>query len=274
MPPSLSSSGSDSSSDDNEYETTEIVPSNPPARPPQGTRQRRRVKLRASLLSRMGPPSNPQAQASGPLMPGPSASRLASTSQSASSAPSLLDRIRETRHLAPPPNLPGRTNRKRNRRDRSPSGLSEQLQATHVGISKKERDDEIRALLGLEDPTPVENANAEQPSATRLAAEQDSTQGQNQLIQEYTCPICFSPPTNACVTLCGHVMCASCLFSSVRAAKQRFVTHPFESGPNARNERKNARCPVCRAIMKGWDGKGAGVIGLWLNTEDGELLQK
>jgi hypothetical protein len=226
----------------------------------------------------MQPPPNPQAHASGSSIAEPSASQLASESQSATAAtfsgPSLLDRLRETRHLephlplAPLPNIPSRRNKKkRNRRDRSPSGLSEQMQATQVGISK-ERDDEIRAILGLEGPAPPDNAVSNDDTGVTAPAQEP-----NQLLQEYTCPICFSPPTNACVTLCGHVMCAPCLFSSVRAAKQRFVTHPFESGPNARSERKIARCPVCRAIMKGWDGKGAGVIGLWMNTESDAPLK-
>lgn len=40
-------------------------------------------------------------------------------------------------------------------------------------------------------------------------------------ISEFTCPICFSPPTFATATLCGHVMCGECLFSAVKAQMQQ-----------------------------------------------------
>ena len=40
-------------------------------------------------------------------------------------------------------------------------------------------------------------------------------------ISEFTCPVCFSPPTFATATLCGHVMCGECLFSAVRAQIQQ-----------------------------------------------------
>ncbi|KAG8941380.1 hypothetical protein FRC03_004593 [Tulasnella sp. 419] len=74
---------------------------------------------------------------------------------------------------------------------------------------------------------------------------------------QYTCPICFSPPTSSILTPCGHIMCGSCLFASIKAAQQRSRGMGF--GPNAAEE---AKCPVCRAIIPGWDGKGAGVVGL------------
>jgi len=74
------------------------------------------------------------------------------------------------------------------------------------------------------------------------------------LLSNHTCPICFSPPTYATVTPCGHVMCGDCLFTAVKTTMERASYH----GPAA----ERAKCPVCRAPIPGWDGKGKGVIGL------------
>jgi len=70
----------------------------------------------------------------------------------------------------------------------------------------------------------------------------------------YFCPICFSPPTYATLTPCGHICCGDCLFTAVKTSMQRSVY----LGPAA----SSAKCPVCRAPIPGWDGKGGGVIGL------------
>ncbi|KAF8905943.1 hypothetical protein CPB84DRAFT_1676126 [Gymnopilus junonius] len=75
-------------------------------------------------------------------------------------------------------------------------------------------------------------------------------------LSSYTCPICFSAPTNATLTPCGHICCGACLFAAVKTTIQRSAL--VLAGP-ALNE---ARCPVCRATIPGWDGKGGGVIGL------------
>ncbi|KAI1792079.1 hypothetical protein LXA43DRAFT_972692 [Ganoderma leucocontextum] len=72
----------------------------------------------------------------------------------------------------------------------------------------------------------------------------------------YTCPICFSPPSYATITPCGHVLCGECLFTAVKTTIQRGA-YTLPAG-----ERMTARCPVCRAPIPGWDGKGGGVIGL------------
>ncbi|KAG8895664.1 hypothetical protein FRB99_000395 [Tulasnella sp. 403] len=73
---------------------------------------------------------------------------------------------------------------------------------------------------------------------------------------EYNCPICFCVPTAAVLTPCGHVMCGSCLFSSVESA----ATRARSMGQGG--EALKARCPVCRAELEDWDGRGGGVIGL------------
>ncbi|KAJ3485417.1 hypothetical protein NLI96_g4974 [Meripilus lineatus] len=73
-------------------------------------------------------------------------------------------------------------------------------------------------------------------------------------LSAYTCPICFSAPTYATMTPCGHVCCGECLFTAVKASIQRATHHV----PPA----ERAKCPVCRAPIPGWDGRGGGVIGL------------
>lgn len=42
-------------------------------------------------------------------------------------------------------------------------------------------------------------------------------------LSSYNCPICFSPPSFATLTPCGHICCAECLFSAVRSGTQRSV---------------------------------------------------
>ncbi|KAF8486025.1 hypothetical protein DFH94DRAFT_688394 [Russula ochroleuca] len=70
-------------------------------------------------------------------------------------------------------------------------------------------------------------------------------------LHTYSCPICFSSPTNATLTPCGHIMCGECLFTAVGAAAARMGITALA-----------ARCPVCRAPIPRWDGRGGGVIGL------------
>jgi len=75
------------------------------------------------------------------------------------------------------------------------------------------------------------------------------------LLGGYPCPICFSPPSNATLTPCGHICCGLCLFTAVKTTMQRATMMMAPEGAIA-------RCPVCRAEIPGWDGKGGGVIGL------------
>ncbi|RPD55013.1 hypothetical protein L226DRAFT_515393 [Lentinus tigrinus ALCF2SS1-7] len=72
----------------------------------------------------------------------------------------------------------------------------------------------------------------------------------------YNCPVCFSPPSYATITPCGHVLCGDCLFTAVKTTMKRGA---YTLPPG---ERMMPACPVCRAPIPGWDGKGGGVIGL------------
>ncbi|KAH9895260.1 hypothetical protein C8Q73DRAFT_645286 [Cubamyces lactineus] len=106
--------------------------------------------------------------------------------------------------------------------------------------------------------TPAPARASEGGSETREASQraEDISVDDVQPLASYTCPICFSPPTYATITPCGHVLCGDCLFTAVKTTIQRGAyTLPA-------SERMIARCPVCRAQIPGWDGRGGGVIGL------------
>ncbi|KAI0300858.1 hypothetical protein BC826DRAFT_905159, partial [Russula brevipes] len=82
-------------------------------------------------------------------------------------------------------------------------------------------------------------------------------------LHTFSCSICFSSPVNATLTPCGHIMCGECLFTAVGAAAVRMGSASLA----ARYEltwfgRVLGRCPVCRATIPKWDGRGGGVIGL------------
>lgn len=67
---------------------------------------------------------------------------------------------------------------------------------------------------GTPGPPPPENTSSA-PSGTQLA--------------EYNCPICFTPPSNATLTPCGHVCCGSCLFSAIKIAQTRTPGQEFSA---------------------------------------------
>lgn len=50
-------------------------------------------------------------------------------------------------------------------------------------------------------------------------------------LSSFNCPICFSPPTNATLTPCGHICCGECLFSAVQSSIERSAFH----GPAAQS---------------------------------------
>lgn len=93
---------------------------------------------------------------------------------------------------------------------------------------------------------------------TPAEEEEQPTMAGREALSEYTCPICFFPPSNATLTPCGHVCCGSCLFTAVRTTLQRGAVMgvAVNTGENV------PRCPVCRAVIRHWDGRGGGVIGL------------
>ncbi|KAL4074726.1 hypothetical protein V8B97DRAFT_1602878 [Scleroderma yunnanense] len=111
-----------------------------------------------------------------------------------------------------------------------------------IVISHKPRRDSIGSAIEVLDEPPV-------PSTSNV------TSSPFEPLATYTCPICLSPPTNATLTPCGHICCGPCLFTAVKATMQRSMVVAMDRAPAP-------RCPVCRAEIPGWDGRGGGVVGL------------
>jgi len=126
-------------------------------------------------------------------------------------------------------------------RPTSPQSSGQRFTANEKGKGK-----EVIEILDDDEDLPIED------KVEDVSAGVEKTQP----ISEYNCPICFSPPTAATLTPCGHVMCGSCLFASVRTSLTR--ARNLGMGGDA----LQAKCPVCRNQLKGWDGRGGGVIGL------------
>ncbi|KAJ3743030.1 hypothetical protein DFH05DRAFT_1282626 [Lentinula detonsa] len=63
-------------------------------------------------------------------------------------------------------------------------------------------------------------------------------------LSTYNCHTCFSPPTNATMTPCGHVASGPCLFTAVKMALRMMMDGAMgdEGGP---------RCPIRRALIQG-----------------------
>jgi hypothetical protein len=176
---------------------------------------------------------------------------------------SLLERLNERTFG------PSITSRKR-RREASDSPSPRPITHPMPPSFNATRDEELSTLLDIPLPDASVQANGSSPVQVEAAASSSNQDNQPQStaqpLSNYACPICFSPPTRACLTSCGHVMCGPCLFSAVKTAKERHVRiHGSGAGPDG--EGKKYRCPVCRAEMKKWDGKGGGVIGLKLKLE-------
>ena len=53
-------------------------------------------------------------------------------------------------------------------------------------------------------------------------------------LSAYTCPICFSPPTNATLTPCGHICCGACLFTAVKSTIRRNMAIAMDRAPPPR----------------------------------------
>ena len=128
----------------------------------------------------------------------------------------------------------------------------------HLGTSSQIQADEDIATFGT--PAATSNpsitskieSNLEQQQANEASSSAGVSSSQVPLGQ-YTCPVCFSPPRSATLTVCGHILCASCLFGAVRSARDRATST---------SDANTARCPVCRAVLRGWDWKGGGIVAI------------
>ncbi|KAJ1301000.1 hypothetical protein OPQ81_003423 [Rhizoctonia solani] len=61
----------------------------------------------------------------------------------------------------------------------------------------------------------------------------EDSEEQGPLLSEYVCPICYSPPRSAIVTLCGHILCGPCLHGAT----------------TTRQAAPQPLCPVCRTPL-------------------------
>ncbi|KAJ3561442.1 hypothetical protein NP233_g10193 [Leucocoprinus birnbaumii] len=157
------------------------------------------------------------------------------------SSPSLMKIINQTNIS------PGSVPSKRKRASLSPDDL-DVIEISEVPAPRKDKGKGKAKAISLS-PTPP-------PAPPTNDTRKMNTEPEP--LSEYTCPICFFPPSNATLTPCGHVCCGSCLFTAVKTTLQRGANMGMAVGIGE----NVARCPVCRAIIPGWDGKGAGVIGL------------
>lgn len=82
-------------------------------------------------------------------------------------------------------------------------------------------------LGGSSSQTTSESANTSRdaqtfsPKSREPLERQDSPVSGDEPLSAYTCPICFSPPTRATLTPCGHICCGECLFTAVKTTMQR-----------------------------------------------------
>jgi hypothetical protein len=67
----------------------------------------------------------------------------------------------------------------------------------------------------------IPSPSSEVPTISSKATTMKPTRPPADPLSDYTCPICFSAPTNATITPCGHICCGSCLFAAVKAGIQR-----------------------------------------------------
>ena len=94
-------------------------------------------------------------------------------------------------------------------------------------VTESESDVEVLTLPG--DIEAAERAkDAVQASSPPLPL-QDPAKTSFEPVSEFTCPVCFAPPTYATATLCGHVRCGECLFSAVNAQLKQ---NQYSSGRN------------------------------------------
>ncbi|KAH7911535.1 hypothetical protein BJ138DRAFT_1125977 [Hygrophoropsis aurantiaca] len=110
------------------------------------------------------------------------------------------------------------------------------------------------------DPSSASSTGPIASSSTLPSSGQSHPQHpQPEPLAAYICPICFSPPTNATLTPCGHICCGACLFTAVKSTIKRNMVVAMDRAPLP-------CCPVCRAEIPGWDGRGGGVIGLQMQV--------
>jgi hypothetical protein len=74
----------------------------------------------------------------------------------------------------------------------------------------------------------------DEPTSPSRVLPSTATAATPEPLSTYTCPICFSPPTNATLTPCGHVCCGQCLFTAVKSTIRRNMVAAMDRAPAPR----------------------------------------
>ncbi|EUC59520.1 zinc finger, C3HC4 type (RING finger) protein [Rhizoctonia solani AG-3 Rhs1AP] len=124
---------------------------------------------------------------------------------------------------------------------------------------------------------------------TASLSDEDDSEDRGPLLSEYMCPICYSPPRSAIVTLCGHILCGQCLHGATTTRQTAvrplcpvcrtplpnlrfaFPSIQFNLNPNiplnVMNENRASGAGVdVNAVQERWDPARSGVIGLEILT--------
>lgn len=107
-------------------------------------------------------------------------------------------------------------------------------------LSPRRTQPSLRPIV-IDDPIPLEMTGtftpepaSQDPHAFPLNATSSSSSAP-ELLSAYTCPICFSPPTNATLTPCGHICCGACLFAAVKSTVKRNMVIAMDRAPVPRS---------------------------------------
>ena len=141
----------------------------------------------------------------------------------------LVSPVRSSHPIEILPSPPAATNNKRVMITSTTTGSSSSLAASSAAV----------AVTTPTTTTVTTTTTTTTAAATAAASSQVQTTPPkpkqpihtSQPISEFCCPICFCSPTNATLTLCGHVFCGPCLFAAVRAAPQSNVYQPAGTPP-------------------------------------------
>ncbi|KAI6004739.1 hypothetical protein EDD15DRAFT_1018193 [Pisolithus albus] len=94
-------------------------------------------------------------------------------------------------------------------------------------VDEEGSSEEIAAVSSVDNASVIEEITAHHSPVPSTSAHPNTPEP----LSAYTCPICFSPPTNATLTPCGHICCGPCLFTAVKATVQRNTLTAMNGAP-------------------------------------------
>ena len=117
--------------------------------------------------------------------------------------------------------------------DSEDSDLSQPLSSSSLKGKGKAKESHLQSpdspvtITILDSP---EKETSEKGKNKLLDVEPKPRKPKEELLGSYSCPICFSPPSNATLTPCGHICCGLCLFVAVKTTMQRANTMAAPEG--------------------------------------------